>query len=1449
MLERKAKMRPIARWVLAALVGQVCGMTAGWEWRAGAEPATVYPDDSVAARDALPRARELAASGNLAESARVLQTLLENEGDRLLEASSADVLTFVSVRSLVHEVLLSNAALLDRYRQVEGVRADKMLEEVDAREIEHSRLFTRAGLTATLRVVQTELEAGRFESARIALDQLEKHPDRKGDKQAAKECALAAGQVAKYVARTEVLDLAKRWANEAGAIGERVELDTKPVAVPLSAQRVGRLGIDAGDAIVESMMSKTALQTVTLLHDESRLQELQGANVGGSSDGPIVFPCVAGDVVYVNDGERVGAYDRDTLSPIWVQQAGGAASSREDEIMLSRPGYAMRTFEDVASCTVAGDVVLAVTGFAVNGRRVGDGRLHAMDGRDGHQLWVAQERFIDPALVSSSVRGPVLVDGDTVIAAVRRVGTFARDTKLYFMGLDLNTGAKRWVRYVASAGRLPWGVVQRRADGAIVHRGVVYRADEMGVVAAYEAASGRPVWLRKVSGGSSLRRGQPDQAPAFAISFPIVDGNTLIVNELADNGDSVKGEEASVLRLDLATGRLIEKRAMSAFGNPRYFTRAGDYLAGVGAGRVAFVKLSELGEGTIRLSGPTGDGEIPGRVTVAGGKLLVPSPTGVRVVDPQDPSTMQSMELEGGGNLLAVGGHVLGADAQKLRTFVSWDRAREILNERVSAGAGEVGPMLNFVELAHRAGKLEEAPAMISRALDRLDKMASAERGEKSTKLRRRLFEILLTIVRDSNGARTTASATANPKLLQQVMQAMDRAAESFAERASYLLELAQWNEGRGEARGAVDAWQEILGEPRMAESRVVDAGTASDPEDEVGTLAGAEAERRLMRLVVRSGYDIYRSYDDEAARAIGELGAATKVDQLEALARRYPIARGTPLVWDRAAKEHERVGHAPEALAALGRAVTSAECVVRAGVAEQRDALAASGKQLVESLRRAGRASTAYRTLRRLAVQHPEVLLTGTKEGDESLAGELRALVGEGEGHAVVGPSISRKTQVLRQWALAETLVSSEHGGPTDCVVLENGVTSRLGLFATAGDTGKLIPLWTREFQQQAPMPVAVRLDDTFLYWATARGGVIEVVDNTTGIARWKSAEFATVFPPDQSAAYTADEHFPTPGSGDVRAGDLMVSLDESTLILVERGGRAAAFDVADGHVLWTSVLAMRRVFDVTGAGGLLIVAGDEKPAAEMDGKEVVASPRLLTVDRRTGSVSGRVGATGESATDVLGDHVRWVRSAGKGRIVAGLADGVVALDAKTCAKLWSVRGELRSPATGVVVGESVFVLDANKALRLIDMASGRLRPAALETRERIEYPFVLTPLAGRLAITSQMGLLLFSADGSLLGMDALDRNTQGERATHILPPAVGKTHCVNVGEVAEVPSLSRAPAGLTRFGLSVLSTESGSVVGTQSVLLREEPTAMALIDGKVLLTAGPVTVVMEMK
>ena len=78
----------------------------------------VFVNDSPAASDALVRAQENVAGGNLDQAVRVLQKLLD-EDPWALVPSVADPTLFVCVRSRVHELLLGDQELLALYRRVQ----------------------------------------------------------------------------------------------------------------------------------------------------------------------------------------------------------------------------------------------------------------------------------------------------------------------------------------------------------------------------------------------------------------------------------------------------------------------------------------------------------------------------------------------------------------------------------------------------------------------------------------------------------------------------------------------------------------------------------------------------------------------------------------------------------------------------------------------------------------------------------------------------------------------------------------------------------------------------------------------------------------------------------------------------------------------------------------------------------------------------------------------------------------------------------------------------------------------------------------------------------------------------------------------------------------------------------------------------------------------------------
>ena len=134
----------------------------------------VYVDDSPRTATALEGVRDLAASDNLTEAVRVLQSLLDEEGSRVI-AASGDADLFIPVRTRIHQELLANPDLLARYQRIEGPNAQRLLEEGRFEEIERAHLMTEAGCEAVLRLSQQLYESARFEAAWLMLRQLDRH--------------------------------------------------------------------------------------------------------------------------------------------------------------------------------------------------------------------------------------------------------------------------------------------------------------------------------------------------------------------------------------------------------------------------------------------------------------------------------------------------------------------------------------------------------------------------------------------------------------------------------------------------------------------------------------------------------------------------------------------------------------------------------------------------------------------------------------------------------------------------------------------------------------------------------------------------------------------------------------------------------------------------------------------------------------------------------------------------------------------------------------------------------------------------------------------------------------------------------------------------------------------------------------------------------------------------
>ncbi len=520
-------MRPIAKrsgagraWAVAvmaavglATIAAVAGPASGQVQRAA------FPDDSVIAKDALVRASELATGGNPTEAVRVLQSLLDNEGDKVV-ASEEDPLLHLSVRDRAMTLLLKTEGLVDRYRAQETPKATEMLAAGRLADLEQTRLLTAPGFEAALRLAQLEIEAARFESARLLLAQLEDHPERKAGN-GARDAALLAADVSRYLPRPRVRAWAERWMDEAGLKDEL----PPPVAAPELARVEVRSPLDAGPGLGPDALPAMPLSTsVYGVDDELGLAPLPDVDIDQFERVPWRFPTVAGGVVYTNDGERVSALDGLTLSLLWRVRPSGQSPQRyafDDFVPLLPLGARGR--DDAATVSVAGRVAVAIMGKPNSGQRTGpDTRIHGLETQTGRVLWSVDLRWLDPQRLGDAVlRGPAVIDGDTVVLAARRPRNMRRFTELYLVGLDLSTGERAGCGWWRAWAARPGGRSPSRPDATLLHEGIVYRGDEMGVIGAYEATrAGRcgcgccPTRARSMRGIAAPRARRPPSCTA-----------------------------------------------------------------------------------------------------------------------------------------------------------------------------------------------------------------------------------------------------------------------------------------------------------------------------------------------------------------------------------------------------------------------------------------------------------------------------------------------------------------------------------------------------------------------------------------------------------------------------------------------------------------------------------------------------------------------------------------------------------------------------------------------------------------------------------------------------------------------------------------------------------------------------------------------------------------------
>ena len=1365
-----------------------------WASPAGAQienPA--YLDDSVAAQSVFESVPALIDAGEQIEAARSLARLLAEEPDRLVP--NLDVPgTHQAVRDRAHAILRADASLLETYQRVIGPQAELELREGRVREVASGRFLTAAGLVAGVREARAHAFAGRFHTALMWVERVADHPliDAERAGQGADIGAVCAVYLREetepaQIARIEAL--VERLEGVAGRMAER-----PPAPGPRAPRRAGNSPLAPSPAVRLDGIVAEPLWSTGLGVDQAGAEIgsslLRGERLASGPATPWIAPAVVGDRLIINDGETVSAWDRLSLQPVW------RANPVEDGTLAPIETFRSRRIStsvdhQLRAVVAEDDVAVAATGGWGDGRTQIPARITAFEAPTGEILWQAAPQMFGDEFRYAFVRGPVVIEEQTVVAVLTAPQPLRRLTSTYAVGIDLFTGERLWTRLIASAGVLPSTRSGPRAHLPLAARGRVCIVDPLGVTMSLDARDGAPRWARA---------DQPEELNRIRFEARAWEMPSGVVR--TDDGEIAEyvllsPDRSSVVRIDPSTGALRASAFAAPLGEARYLVRtsSGEVL-GVGSNTVSklrFVDDQRTDSEELWVS----DTEFTGRVSVIGDDVLAPTSDGVVKVSATEARSVP-LALDYAGVTVASEGQLIVSDRGFAHVYLRWPVAERELRRRMAERPDDPRFALTYAQLAWRAGDRESCVPALDAALGVV---------EPESRERRAVFRAIRDML-DSDDADSAG-------VREQLVDRLGRAASSDDERVVHLVSLADLRLDQRRHDDAVAALQEILTDPDLAASDWTDGRVQRRAELTAGT--------KLRAIVKQVGRSPYQRFEEEAKRQFAEIRDGATPEEFEALARRFPISSISANAWLLAAERYENDRRTHASLSALGLGFEACDHAVFGSRSERRSLRAELAGRLVTQLEAADRAVAATRFLQSLESRGVrQITLDSEKLDLDALRERLERGLRRGARHPRIGTELSGGTQVLPGWMLIRPLSRSLDGSATEHVMLMSRVEGVAALWGAEGPGGEMRRLWSRPREGRGPNLVRLDSESALLVWYTPDGPRLERVAALTGTTVWMSDPFDQILDGPINPDLGRRE-IEVPLAGDVPLSGHVFAEDEQTVVLAQRGGRVAAIDRASGDVLWTLDRDVPMVFDLVLNGGVLAIVGDSLSGAQRE-------PQALTLDARTGRVLHRF--------DDLPSSTRWCRIAPDGQMVVGLDGGVLRLDASRGEVAWRVT-DPAALLTGDawVNNERVVLLGPDRQLFQIDLESGTLRPQPLDDRGRVG-PGSLRAwrTEDTLGFTSDRGMVMFDATGTVVGADAR------ETGRGAVLSAVGETHSVLLDARGE-----RAEEGAILSTVSVVRSDSGYLESERVFELQSDPTAVALLDGRILVTAGAMTVVYD--
>ena len=1228
----------------------------------------VYVQDSPAAQQLLRKSSQLAEADRPAQAVRQLQQVIERYPHKLLKRSRG---LYVDATEAVRRRVQAKPALREAYQRVFGAKAQRLLDQAKqggpaAGELESLMArypATEASLKAGLLAAGVYLERGNGDAAIGVLAPLADHPHL-GKHKARYHYLNALGGL--LADRDSHLTRHRKALRKLGADEQLAAVDSLSNQLDRSAltstQADGR--IDAGPRPTPAIGSKP-IWTHRWLHFPEPQSENQARLIRQRESAleeypPGLHPEVVGASVYLNARQGIQALDRVSGRVQWFHRRARPEQSNQQldrEDLIRRRILAMRRGETgihPRGVLVTERSVYGVLGAGFNSGDEAAGRtaVTALKRADGAQRWETTAAEAGGQLDELAFYGTPHRAGDRLLVLAQRASGRA-SIDVFLIALDRATGEPAWQRHIASLmggqrlGALP---VQVR-----VAEGRVFLSGPGGMAAAVEPRSGTMQWIRvprgaagedgddegDEDGGLFARRWQSHPKQALKLSSkPVLTEAGLLVSR--------SGLEQPPVLLNPRTGKPVRAISGDAWSKPgRLHAVGGDVLLVSRQHVTRFDGASLEMQWQHRLNTPLAEHGLEPAITRQ--FVAVLTKRGVTALDLGTGNLAMQKTLEPAGHLVAASDQLLVASRKRLHSYMGWTTARPGLEKRIEAHPTDPTPALSLAYLAEVTGHPDAVLAAADDALAALDRLAERDLNQASEQ-RGKVFDSLLSLARDSD---ELAHA-----VRRSLFERVARIADSPTQQIEYHLALGQLLAAMDKPEAAVDHYQTVLTQRRLAKQKLVLGGTRRR--------ADLEARSRLRQLIAKAGRSIYRDYEDAAKQRLARLrqrGAGA--EKMLELAARYPFAKAATTARVRAAERLIQAGRSNEAAIELRRAYG------RAGNAKQRARIVGRLARLYLSDDRTDRARAWLEQVRR---QHPDLKLKrdGKAITLDRWIDELAKAGAGAQGLAKLRLPLGKARQ-----AGGELMRVADDASANDRVLLRDERTLTLH----AGPALKR--QWKAELPNQgddADWQLRRLNQEQVVLFSPNDGGRVLVLNGQTGQIAWPMQKGKALLddevgdPPDRLAQ--AGDQDVEAALGNVRLqerGDVVVRGNVEVQLLGQRGrvqarngergddssavrvvttstviaivgqrGRAVGLAAHTGRVLWRTQLGVESVGDVAVSPRALAVAGRHGAGGE------ATYLRLELLDPITGERLHKPIDQNKGATP------RWVGFAGRHVVVA---------------------------------------------------------------------------------------------------------------------------------------------------------------------------------------------------